>query len=362
MRTKITKIILFIHLCSINTIIAQYQIKDVTSFQDLPAIQLIGYGIITELDNTGDGKKTFFAVQSVANTLRRFGINIDLTKLKEKTVAAVLITAKLPIYHHQTIAIHVNVKRLGDATHLQDGILQRTPLLSPEGTLYAFCQGTVTNNNLTTNNRNRRRQPEWRIENGLELQQELPRSHHQIAQIFISLKASEKISSQLIAESINKKFFNKMAKVHRNDQVSLDIPPAYQSGRKFHNLLKQIEEIQLPFLKGNRVVINQSTGLVLNGESAIIKPVIISQGKFNIEVQDTTQTLNKKGKITCKNQHCLTYIDQKDNQHSITIHGFPTVKEMTTLLQTLKITPDEMVKILQQIKNAGALRAELVIQ
>lgn len=367
MRAKIVSLIVLIVFLFNTASWAKVRIKDITQVQGTNEISLIGYGLVVGLEGTGDGKGTKFTVQSLVNMMQRMGINVPAEKVNVKNVAAVMVTAKVSPLDKKGNTIDVTVSSLGDATSLQGGILLLTPLVSSDGMLYATAQGAVSIggfnvqveegskivNNYTL---------VGRVPNGALVQKEADVPFPDDKVITISLKYPDYTTAYRVSESINKELGN-YAVATDEKTISISIPQEKQSLANRVKFISDIEALEVEPDQVARVVINERTGTIVAGQFVTISPVALAHGNLNIEIR-TTPSVSQPAPFSLGNTVTTKSSELYANEEKariVFLEETASVKNIATALNAIGASPRDIIAIFQALKEAGALRAELVI-
>jgi len=363
------------------------RLKDIVDIEGVRGNYLIGYGLVVGLKGTGDGVLSKFTVQSVVNMLERFGIKVPKEQIILKNVAAVLVTAYLPPFAMPGQRIDVEVSSLGDAKSLQGGTLLLTPLLGPDGKVYALAQGPVSLGGFAAEGAGARIQTahptagkipngaivERPVEEGLKfngLPKGTPEEIEKIIKkgemdlqprITLSLKEPDFSTAYKIAETINIYLKGNYAQPKDNRNIELVIPPSYRE--KEIKLLAELENLEIPTDTPAKVVIDERTGTVVIGENVRISKVAIAHGNISIQVKEYPEVYQpypfSPGETVVVPR---TEIEAKEKKAKVVIlEEGATLGELVRALNAVGATATELISILQAIKAAGALQAELII-
>ena len=363
---KALKILLFLLLVS-NLIYAQ-RIKDIAYFKGISSEQLIGYGLVVGLSGTGDSHRSTFTVQSVTSMLKRFGITVPETNLRTRNVAAVMVTAKLSNLTKEGSEFDISVSSMGDAKSLMGGTLLMTPLSRNNGEVYAMGQGSVSIGGYDINTGSGGRIAKnhalsGRIPNGGILERSFLEEGFLPEELSIVLKDPDFTTSNAIADSINNSFGNQVATLIDGAEISLNIPTDAQTS--LTEFLARIESIEVVKDVIAKVVLNERTGTVVAGSSVKISPVSISHGSLNITIKSfpiiSQPSPFSQGQTTVFN-NLVPDVNEDENLNSTySIEGASNAQEVAAALNSLKVSPRDIIAIFQALKEAGALTAELVI-
>jgi flagellar P-ring protein precursor FlgI len=348
-----------------STALAQSRIKDIVEFEGVRDNMLVGYGIVVGLNGTGDTLRNApFTKQSLAAMLERLGVNVRDADLNTKNVAAVMVTAKLPAFAASGSEIDASVSAMGDAKSLLGGTLLVTPLMGADGQAYAVAQGTVQTGSVSaqgsTGSSVLKGVPTaGRIASGAIVEREIGFQLASMTQLRMTLRNPDFTTALRIADAINARY--KGAATAENPTiVTLRAPP----GRDMVSFITEIEQIPVEPDEPAKVVIDEVSGVIVMGQDVRISTVAIAQGNLTISVQETPQVSQPQpfgqGQTTTVRQSTVTVNEEKGK-------GLVVVKEGASLaslvagLNALGVTPRDMISILQTIKAAGALQAEIEV-
>ncbi len=363
---KLKLILTAIVLCSILSY--PQRLKDVAYFKGVQSEQLIGYGLIVGLAGSGDSYRSTFTVQSVTSMLKRFGITVPDVNLRTRNVAAVMVTASVNNYLKTGSEFDVSVSSLGDATSLMGGTLLMTPLSGKDGAVFAMCQGplSVGGYDITTSSGGRvakNHATSGRIPGGGVMQQELSSANYvQPTGVTVLLRKPDFTTANNITQALNTKFADTIAVSVDASEIRIRIPVAKQA-----NLTAFLAEIEATTVATDaiaKVVLNERTGTVVAGSNVRILPVSISHGNLRINVHSnpiiSQPEAFSQGKTVLFNS-LTPQIESEDSTSTVSISGASNVQEVATALNSLRVSPRDIIAIFQALKEAGALIAELVI-
>ncbi|PKL83986.1 MAG: flagellar biosynthesis protein FlgA [Ignavibacteriae bacterium HGW-Ignavibacteriae-3] len=348
-----------------NPVYAQ-RIKDVAYMSGKNSEQVIGYGIVVGLAGTGDSYRSSFTVQSVTSMLKRFGVTVPQTDLKTKNVAAVIVTATLNSYLKSGAEFDVTVSSMGDATSLQGGTLLMTPLSSIRGAVIGYSQGAISVGgyeiNTSSGNRlSKNHTLAGRVPRGGTLKESMSATELPVDEISVFLKEPDLTTSQNITSAINQKFGGEVAKALDGAEIKIIVPQDKQAN--IVGFLSDLENITVQVDDIAKVVLNERTGTVISGQNVKIQPVTITHGSLNITIRNypivSQPEAFSQGK-TAVVDNLVPYASQ-DSTNTVAIQGASNVQEVAAALNSLKVSPRDIISIFQALKEAGALMAELII-
>jgi flagellar P-ring protein FlgI len=347
---------------------AATRIKDIAYVQGVRGYQLIGYGLVVGLNSTGDTYRSTFTVQSVTSMLKRFGITVPQSDLRLRNVAAVMVTSTVPGMGKEGGVTDVIVSSMGDATSLEGGTLLLTPLSGLDGTVYAEAQGPVSvggfNVRAFGTEVRRNHSSAGRVPGGATLERSFPGPAGSDSTLAVILRQADFTTASRMAEAVNTKLGERFAVATDGAMIAIRIPTAYRGEGKLVEFISLIELIEITPDGVARVVVNERTGTIVVGGNVSILPVAISHGGLNIEIQATpviSQPLPfSTGGQTVSTQ-MATITSGEDTASVIAVEGATTVKDIAKALNSLRVTPRDIISIFQALKEAGALKAELII-
>lgn len=343
------------------------RIKDIAYIKGTGSEQIIGYGLVVGLAGTGDTYRSAFTVQSVSSMLKRFGITVPQTDLRIRNAAAVMVTSKMSNQLKEAAEFDVTVSSMGDATSLQGGTLLMTPLSGMDGKVYGFAQGPISvgGYDISTSSGNRAAKNHataGRIPRGGVL--EIPIENDGISnqEISVILKDPDFTTSNNIANAINAKTGSEIAKAVDGSEITVNVPADRQN-----KLMAFISELELTEVQSDviaRVVVNEKTGTIVAGSSVKIKPVTISHGNLSIDISSypivsQPEAFSKGSTVVFNN--LVPTVESEDTTTAVAIQGASTVQEVASALNSLKVSPRDIIAIFQALKESGALIADLVI-
>ena len=341
------------------------RLKEVARLQGVRGNQLLGYGVVVGLDGTGDKDQTKFTVQTLTNLMARQGISVPPTAVKVKNVAAVMVTAELPPFAKPGQRIDVTVSSTGDAKSLAGGTLLMAPLMGPDSQVYAVAQGpllvggfsaaagstSVTKNHPTAG----------RIPDGALVEREVQGNWNERATLRYSLQEEDFTTAVRVAYVVNEEMGEICARPIDPRTVEVTIPSAFM-GRAVE-LVARLENLPIQLQPKSRVVVNEKTGTVIMGSEVKVGPVSIVQGSYSIVVSATplvSQPAPKSAGRTVATEATAVAI-QEEKPKTVTVTPGVSVGKLAEMLNALGMVPRDMVAVIQAIKDAGALNAELRI-
>ncbi len=360
------RLIVIISLFLIYLLAVEVRIGDEVNVQGVRENYLTGYGIVVGLHGTGDGTTTKFTLLSIANMLKKMGININPKDVKTKNAAAVIVTAKLPPFAKSGMMVDVTVSSMGDAKDIGNGVLIRTPLFGPDKRIYAFAQGSVsTGGGYSESNRGGKVQKNFTttgiIPNGAIIEKDLPYSFDALRFVTLTLKHPSFALARNIVDVINDRFKQTLAYAEDAATIKVFFPsPTMPDKVKF---VSQILSLPVQTSNEPKIIIYERTGtVIMSGDIKIDTPVYISHGNIYVTVQKeplVSQPNPLSGGKTVKAQSVTTRIKEENGR--IFALQSPSLKDLVKALNDLGISPRDLIAIIEAIKKAGKLHAKIVI-
>ncbi len=350
----------------IKTLDAQTRIKDIVDFEGVRENMLIGYGLVVGLNGTGDTlSSSIFTRESLVGMLERLGVNARDDSLKTDNVAAVMVTATLPPFAKQGTRIDLSLSAIGDADSLLGGTLLVTPLIGADGEVYAVAQGPVAVGGVSAGGAgaevSKGVPTNGRIASGAIIEREISFDLQGLDTLRISLRNPDFTTAKRIAQAINSFVGGPIAQSRDSATVSLVVPDNYRG--KMVALITDIEQLRVTPDISAKVVIDEQTGIIVMGENVRISTVAIAQGNLTIRITETPQVsqplpFSEEGE-TVTVPRTQIEIDEDEDKRLSVLSNSVTLQELVDGLNALGIGPRDMISILQAIKAAGALQAEI---
>ena len=343
------------------------RIKDIADFEGVRDNQLVGYGMVVGLNGTGDNIKSInFAKESLVSLLDSVGINSRDGQLKSKNIAAVMVTANLPAFARQGSRIDVMVSALGDAKNLQGGTLIATPLVGANGEVYAVAQGQVAVSGVSargaTASVTKGVPTSGRIANGAIIENEIPFSLESLDTIRIALRNPDFTTARRVSDAINAFLGEQTAKATDPATIQLDVPDQYRD--KIVDLMTKIEQLQVQPDQTAKVVIDESSGIVVIGKDVKINRLAIAQGNLTIKITDmpiVSQPLPFSDGTTVTGVTSAIDINESVETKLSVLDTGVNLQELVDGLNALGVSPRDLISILQAIKASGALQADIEV-
>ena len=344
------------------------RLKDVTTVEGIRENQLIGYGLVVGLNGTGDKQQTIFSVQTLGSMLQRMGVNIQnqISTIQVRNIAAVFVTAILPPFARPGMKVDVTVSSIGDAKSLAGGTLLLTPLSAPDGQVYAVAQGSLVLGGYSVGgaaNAKVVNHPNvGRIPFGALVERDASINLAQMNSLSLLLRDDDFDTAHDLASAINKELGPSVARVV--DSRRIEIADVKAASGDVPALMARIGDLTVHTKPAAEVVVNERTGTVVMGGNVTISACAILHGNLSIQVTTEFQVsqpepFSKNGQTTVVPQ---TQIQAQENPLQVVqLKEGATVEELVRGLQTIGASARDVVAILQSIKAAGALNAELEV-
>jgi flagellar P-ring protein precursor FlgI len=342
------------------------RIKDVASLQGTQPMPLIGYGLVVGLNKTGDRRQTIFSAQTLANMLEKLGVVIPGQTIKVENIAAVLVTAELAAFARPGGRIDVTVSSVGDARSLQGGTLTATALRGTDGRVYALAQGALSiggfgggssANSVVVNHLTVGRVPGGAVvQSGQETQ--LPTD----GELLLTMGEPDFSTARRMADAVNAELGPGSARALDSATVAVRVPETYRSS--IADLMARIEPLRLDVDVPARVVLNERTGTVVVGENVRIGAAAVAHGNLSVKIS-TQYNVSQPAPFSERGQTVVTPDERLDvdegDMKLVELEEGTTLARVVQALNALGATPRDIIAIMQALKAAGALRAELVI-
>jgi flagellar P-ring protein FlgI len=352
---------------SSETEVANVRLKELVSIEGVRENQLVGYGLVVGLNSTGDHQTTYFSAQSLANTLQQMGVSVSPGQLLVKDTAAVMVTATLPAFAQPGMHIDVSAAAIGDAQNLQGGMLLLTSLKGVDGQVYALAQGPVVTggfgagrggNTATVNH-----PTVGRVPSGAMVERGAP-SVQPKGRVRLQLREPDFTTALRISRVINSKFPDSdkpLAQPETSATVAVRIPQDYST--RVVEFLAGLEVLEVQADRLARVVINERTGTIVMGKQVRVAPVAIMHGKLTVEIRTTPLVSQPnplgQGQTTVVQQTTVNAAEER--ARNVVLQQGATVEELVRALGAIGSTPRDVIAILESLRAAGALEAEVQV-
>jgi flagellar P-ring protein precursor FlgI len=347
---------------------AQSRIKDIVSFEGIRENMLVGYGLVVGLNGTGDRlRNNAFTEQSLIGFLERQGVNTRGENLNTRNVAAVTITAALPPFARSGARMDVRLSAMGDAKSLLGGTLLATPLYGADGEVYAMAQGGIVIGGFEAQGDagtsiSKGVPTSGVIPNGAVVENEVNFALNSMNTVKLALRNPDLATAGNIAEAINSRMGPRTATVMDPGTVQLVVPPDYDNAVAY--LLADIEQLPVETDQVAKIVIDEASGTIVMGENVRIDTVAVAQGNLVVRVEETPQVSQPNpfapfGAQTEVVPRTNIEVDEGADKKMAVLQTGATLKDLVGGLNALGVGPRDMISILQTIKAAGALQAEI---
>jgi flagellar P-ring protein precursor FlgI len=345
---------------------AAVRVKDVARLDGYQSLPLVGYGLVVGLNKTGDRRQTIFSAQTLANMLQRFGVEVASDQIKIENIAAVMVTTELPAFVRSGARLDIVASSVGDARSLQGGTLLPTPLRGPDGTVHALAQGplsiggfgggkganSVQVNHLTTG----------RVPGGGMVQAGQRVELKATDRVTLSVAEPDFTTAARLARAITAELGDGAAQVVDPASVAVKVPAQYRAA--LPDLMARIEPLSLEVDAPARVVINERTGTVVVGAEVRVGAAAVAHGNLSVRIS-TKYNVSQPPPYSIKGETMVTPDERVDVSEGsgqlVTLDEGITLQAVVQALNALGATPRDVIAIMQALKAAGALRAELVI-
>ncbi len=340
------------------------RVKEIANVKGVRENQLIGYGLVVGLAGSGDRDGTEFTTQSLASVLAGMGIGVDSEEIQVRNVAAVLITAKLPAFARVGSQLDAVVSSLGDASSLQGGTLAMTPLYGADGQVYALAQGPVSVGGFVEgggggSSVQKNHPTVGRLVGGATVERELPFAIEQRDAFELALHRTDFTTALRTARAINRGLGASVATPTDPGTVRLELPEDWGSG--VVDFMAMVESVEVEPDVVARVVLNERTGTVVMGEAVTITTVAVSHGPLSVSIDaqnEVSQPPPFSGGETVELRNEVVVTEEEEARLNV-LPGPVTISELVRGLNAMGVTPRDLIAILQAIKAAGALSAEV---
>lgn len=341
-------------------------IRDIATVEGVRDNPLVGYGIVVGLKGTGDSRQTIFTVQTLANVLQRMGVQIPPGTARVNNVAAVFVTTSLPPFARPGMQLDITVSSLGDAKSLEGGLLLLTPLSAADGQVYAAAQGPLTIGGYSAGNSGNLRQVNHptvgRIAGGGLVERPAPIELRSFPKLALLLREASFGTASEIAASINQDFGRSVALAADNRRIEIDLTAA--KAANLAELMAHIEGLGVTVHRRAKVVVNERTGTIVMGKDVRLGGVSILHG--NLSVQIATQYAVSQPEPFSKGGQTAV-VPQRDVRaeetpaRRVELGEGASVEQLVNGLQAIGASARDVIAILQAVKAAGALEADLEV-
>jgi len=343
------------------------RIKDVATLYGVQPVPLVGYGLVVGLNKTGDRRQTLFSAQSLANMLERMGVVVPPGQIKIENVAAVMVTTELPPFSRPGARLDVVVSSIGDARSLQGGTLVVTPLRGTDGQIRALAQGPLTlggfGGGTSGNSVQVNHLTVGRVPSGALVQAGVAWEVPADEDLLLTLFDPDFVSARRLADAIDAELGEGTAEVLDSGSVSVHVPTAYRDA--VPDLMARLEPLPLEIDTPARIVINERTGTVVIGGGVRLGPAAVAHGSLSVRISTTFEVsqpiapFSDSGTTVVVPQQGVE-IDEGTNR-LLALEEGTTLDRVVEGLNAIGATPRDLIAILQALREAGALNAEIVV-
>ncbi len=344
------------------------RVKDLADIEGVRSNQLVGYGLVVGLNKTGDRvQQNIYARQTLQNLLERMGISTEANGLRPENIATVLVTANLPPFVRQGMKIDVTVSSIGDAKSLQGGTLILTPLKGVDGQVYAVAQGSVSIGGISAGNQGNsveiNHPTVGRLPNGATVERTVPMELAANNQLNLILRNDDFSTAAKLNQVINAKFGAGTSRALDGRNIEVKLPASFSDNRV--GFIAEMENLRLTPEKIAKIIINERTGTIIMGREVRLASVAISQGGVTVRIGTEYEVsqpgiLSKTGETQVVPQTTVEVEEKKPE--SVVLPDGATVDEVVRGLRALGVSARDIISILQAIKSAGAMNADLEMQ
>ena len=340
---------------------AASRLKGLVTLEGVRDNQLMGYGLVVGLAGTGDRQQTVFSAQSLTNLLERMGLSVSPSLIQVKNTAAVIVTATLPPYAQSGSRIDVTVSALGDAPSLQGGVLLMTGLRGPDAQVYAVAQGAMVLGGFIAgggaNTKIQNHPTVGRVPNGAIIERAAP-SVELTGPLHLQLQRADFATASRVTEVLNKRFGD-VARAENAGRITVTLPAEF--AHKTTEFVAEMERLTVETDSSATIVVNERTGTIVMGKDVKIAPVAIMQGNLNVEIQ-TVENVSQPNPLsngTTQKTQQTNVTAKQEQSRSVLLKQGATIEELVRALNAIGSSPRDIISILQNLKDAGALDAEL---
>ncbi len=347
------------------------RIKDIARLNGVRTNQLIGYGLVTGLNGTGDDlKKSVFTLQAIYNMMVRSGITIDpaeIGNIKTDNIAAVMVTASLPPFARSGSMMDVQVSSIGDADSLAGGTLIMTPLKRPDNKIYAVAQGPLTLGAFSFGGKAAKAQKNHptvgRIANGAIIEKAVPFKLGKNGKLLYQLDNADFTTASRVSDSINRLYGNETAFPADSGSIIVSIPPDKQND--IVSFIASLEGLEIDSDSVARVVVNERTGTIVMGKDVRLSTVAVSHGNLNLIVREAEDVIQPnplaEGDTRVTQQTDLAVSEEEGQLTVLNLPKGVSIGEIANALNAIGATPRDLIAIFQAIKASGSMQGDLIV-
>jgi flagellar P-ring protein precursor FlgI len=348
------------------------RLKDLGRIDGVRDNMVVGYGLVTGLAGTGDSSRSQATLQSIVNALQSFGVNVTMSQLSTRNVAGVMVVATLPAYARPGDKLDVNVSSVGDARSLSGGTLLMMPLYGPDKSVYALAQGPLAvggyKYELNGNSVQRNHPTAGTISEGATVEKNVAaRIIKDENRIDVLLSDPDYTTASRVAEAVNANFQNQVARAVDAGRVAVNIPTSDRD--RIVDFVARVENTIVQPDQRARVVVNERTGTVVSGGDVRISAVTVAHGNLRVSIVTDYLVSQPNGVYANPGSQISTQVVPQTrvdaNEENVNVVSLPPdtrVAELVEALNKIKTNTRDVIAVLQSIKAAGALHAELILQ
>lgn len=340
------------------------RIKDIATFGGTRDNQLVGYGLVVGLQGTGDKKDSTFTMRSMVSMLEKMGIAVDQRQMKPKNVAAVMVTARMPVSARPGSRLDVTVSSLGDAGSLLGGVLLQTPLRGIDGKIYALAQGPLAIGGFTAAGAQAANMKNistvGAMPGGAIVERGVPFDFNSQSSLVLHMSAPDFSTTQQVASRLNGVLGGDFARAADAGTVELTVPPDFRGN--LVPLMASIENIEITPDMAAKVVVDEKTGTIVLGQNVRVSRVAVSHGNLEVRVREG-YNVSQPGPFSAGSTAVTptTQVQGEEETRRLNIMEGATLQELVDGLNAVGATPRDVISILRAIKASGSLHAALEV-
>lgn len=342
------------------------RLKELVNIEGVRENQLVGYGLVVGLNGTGDRRQTLFSAQSLSNLLQQMGVTVPAQAMRVNNTASVMVTATLPAYARLGARIDVTAAAIGDATNLQGGLLVMTSLRGIDGQVYAIAQGPLVTGGFVAggggNKQTVNHPTVGRIANGANVERASP-SVSFTDVVHLQLKQADFTTAARIAEALNRQFGAETPLARAQDAAVVDVAIPKQFASRATEFIASLEGVSVESDRVARIVVNERSGTIVMGQDIQITPVAIMHGNLSVEIT-TSFDVSQPAPFSNGTTEVIPRVGvgvKEEKARNVILKQGATVEELVRALGSIGATPRDVIAILQNLKVAGALAADVEI-
>lgn len=351
-------------ICAVELCSGATRLKELVSIEGVRENQLVGYGLVVGLNGTGDRRQTLFSAQSLTNLLQQMGVTVPPQAMRVNNTASVMVTASLPPFARPGARIDITAAAIGDASNLQGGLLIMTSLRGIDGQVYAIAQGPLVTGGFVAgpggNKQTVNHPTVGRIVNGASVERASP-TEAVTDEVHLQLKQADFTTAARIAEALNRQFGADAPVARARDAAGVNVSVPKQFASRSIEFIAAMENVSVEADRVARIVVNERTGTIVMGKEVRISPVAIMHGNLSIEVT-TSYDVSQPAPLSQGTTEVIPRVSvgvKEEKARNVVIKEGATVEELVRALNSIGATPRDVIAILQNIKAAGALAADL---